>query len=111
VWALRARAAALRKTAAQPPRQTFKSHFGESRFCLATPKKVVPFVKKRKLTSTVVLFDGGDPNQWIDRVEPRWRGSIPATLFLYKGKRIFYEGQLSEPELYQYIQKIKKQTP
>jgi thiol-disulfide isomerase/thioredoxin len=74
-------------------------------------KRVVPFVKKRKLTSTVVLFDGGDPNQWIDRVEPRWSGSIPATLFLYKGKRIFYEGQLSEPELYQYIQKIKKQIP
>jgi thiol-disulfide isomerase/thioredoxin len=74
-------------------------------------KRVVPFVKKRKLTSTVLLLDGGDPNQWIDRVEPRWSGSIPATLFLYKGKRLFYEGQLSEADLYIYVQQIKSQTP
>lgn len=74
-------------------------------------KRVVPFVKKRKLTSTVLLLDGGDPNQWIDRVEPRWSGSIPATLFLYKGKRLFYEGQLSEADLYKYVQQIKSQTP
>lgn len=74
-------------------------------------KRVVPFVKKRKLTSTVLLLDGGDPNQWIDRVEPRWSGSIPATLFLYKGKRLFYEGQLSEADLYKYVQQIKSKTP
>lgn len=80
-------------------------------FASQLQKRVVPFVKKRKITSTVLLLDGGDPNQWINRVEPRWSGSIPATLFLYKGKRIFYEGQLSEPELYQYIQQIKKQSP
>lgn len=73
-------------------------------------KRVVPFVKKRKLRSTVLLLDGGDPNLWIDRVEPRWSGSIPATLFLYKGKRIFYEGQISAQELAQYVQQIK-QTP
>lgn len=73
-------------------------------------KRVVPFVKKRKLRSTVLLLDGGDPNLWIDRVEPRWSGSIPATLFLYKGKRIFYEGQISEQELEQYVKQIK-QTP
>lgn len=73
-------------------------------------KRVVPFVKKRKLRSTVLLLDGGDPNEWIDRVEPRWSGSIPATLFLYKGKRIFYEGQISAQELAQYVQQIK-QTP
>jgi thiol-disulfide isomerase/thioredoxin len=74
-------------------------------------KRVVPFVKKRKLTATVLLLDGGDPNQWIDRVEPRWSGSIPATLFLYKGKRLFYEGQLSEADLYKYVQQIKSQSP
>jgi len=73
-------------------------------------KRVVPFVKKRKLRSTVLLLDGGDPNQWIDQVEPRWSGSIPATLFLYKGKRIFYEGQISAQELAQYVKQIK-QTP
>lgn len=73
-------------------------------------KRVVPFVKKRKLQAQVWLFDGGDPNEWIDEIEPRWTGSIPATLFLYKGKRIFYEGPLTEQELLLYVHQIK-QTP
>lgn len=71
-------------------------------------KRVVPFVKKRKLQSQVMLFDGGDPNEWIDKVEPRWTGSIPATLFLYKGKRIFYEGPLTEQELLSYVNQINQ---
>lgn len=71
-------------------------------------KRVVPFVKKRKLQAQVLLFDGGDPNEWIDQIEPRWTGSIPATLFLYKGKRIFYEGPLTEQELLSYVNQIKQ---
>ncbi|MFN3530192.1 MAG: TlpA disulfide reductase family protein [Bacteroidia bacterium] len=71
-------------------------------------KKVIPFVKKRKLQSQVLLLDGGDPNEWIDRVEARWTGSIPATLFLFKGRRIFYEGQISEQELLQFVKQIKQ---
>lgn len=71
-------------------------------------KRVVPFVKKRKLQAQVLLFDGGDPNEWIDKIEPRWTGSIPATLFLYKGKRIFYEGPLTEQELLSYVNQIKQ---
>lgn len=70
-------------------------------------KRVVPFVKKRKLQSQVLLLDGGDPNEWIDEVEPRWTGSIPATLFLYRGKRIFYEGQITEQELRSYVAQLK----
>lgn len=71
-------------------------------------KRVVPFVKKRKLKSQVLLLDAGDPNKWIDQVEPRWTGSIPATLFLYQGKRIFYEGQISEQELRSYVEQVKR---
>lgn len=70
-------------------------------------KRVVPFVKKRKLQAQVLLLDGGDPNEWIDAVEPRWTGSIPATLFLYRGKRIFYEGPLTEQELRSYVEQVK----
>lgn len=74
-------------------------------------KRVVPFVKKRKLTATVLLLDGGDPNVWINRVEPRWTGSIPATLLLYRGKRIFHEGVLTEAALNQLIHQIKATNP
>jgi thiol-disulfide isomerase/thioredoxin len=71
-------------------------------------KRVVPFVKKRKLQAQVLLFDGGDPNEWINQVEPRWSGTIPATLFLYRGKRIFYEGQISEQELRSNVEQVKR---
>lgn len=73
-------------------------------------KRVIPFVKKRKIQARVLLLDGGDPNDWLERVEARWTGSIPATLFLYRGKRIFYEGQLNEAQLKKYVKQIK-QTP
>jgi thiol-disulfide isomerase/thioredoxin len=41
--------------------------------------RVIPFVKKKALTSTVILIDESNPNDWIDRVEPNWSGVIPAT--------------------------------
>ncbi|MBK6546683.1 MAG: TlpA family protein disulfide reductase [Saprospiraceae bacterium] len=54
-------------------------------------KKLVPFIKKRQLHSTIIVFDGGNPNVWIDQIEPNWTGSIPASLFTYKGNRLFAE--------------------
>ncbi|MFK8100911.1 MAG: TlpA disulfide reductase family protein [Saprospiraceae bacterium] len=54
-------------------------------------KKVIPFVKDRKIQSEVVLLDDQQANKWIDRVSPEWSGAIPITL-VYKGeKRAFYE--------------------
>lgn len=53
--------------------------------------RVVPFVEKRNLQPEVMLLDAGDPNKWIDLVDPSWSGAIPATLF-FKGKnRLFVE--------------------
>lgn len=53
--------------------------------------RVVPFVEKRNLQLEVMLLDAGDPNKWIDLVDPSWSGAIPATLF-FKGKnRLFVE--------------------
>ncbi|MEO6131821.1 MAG: TlpA disulfide reductase family protein [Saprospiraceae bacterium] len=54
-------------------------------------RKLQPFVIERSLESYVVVLEDNDSNFWIDDIDPRWSGSIPATL-VFKGKdRMFYE--------------------
>ncbi|MEP6647853.1 MAG: TlpA disulfide reductase family protein [Saprospiraceae bacterium] len=54
-------------------------------------RKLQPFVRERSLESEVVVLEDNDSNFWIDDIDHRWSGAIPATL-VYKGKqRDFYE--------------------
>lgn len=51
--------------------------------------KLVPFVKKHELKSTVVALLDGKYNDWIDKVSEEWSGAIPATLFYRAGQQYF----------------------
>ena len=64
-------------------------------------KRVIPFVKKKKLKSQVVFMDESNPNNWIDLVSPEWSGALPATLIIAKRKNqyLFFEKQLTYEEL------------
>mgnify|MGYP002860864178 FL=1 len=64
-------------------------------------KKVIPFVKRKKLKSQVVFLDERTPNDWINLVSTDWTGAIPATLIVNKqrGYERFFEKQLSYKEL------------
>ncbi len=54
-------------------------------------RKLIPFLKKHNLQSEVRVLYEPDANAWIDKVDPRWTGAIPATV-IYKGeRREFYE--------------------
>lgn len=64
------------------------------------------FVKKQKLLPEVVLLDAPDFNSWIDRVSPKWQGSLPATLILHKSKRELFERQVSLQEIQSKLNKI-----
>jgi thiol-disulfide isomerase/thioredoxin len=63
--------------------------------------KVIPFVKNKKIKSTVVLINESDPNNWIERVDSRFTGAIPATLIINGKKdfRFFKEGEITFEEL------------
>ncbi len=53
--------------------------------------RLVPYLNKNKISSDVVLLLDEKASNWIDKVDTRWGGSIPATLF-YRGKeRKFFE--------------------
>ncbi|MFZ9815376.1 MAG: hypothetical protein ACO3EO_08855 [Candidatus Kapaibacteriota bacterium] len=71
---------------------------------------VIPFIQKKKMLAEIVLLDEPDPNSWIDRIEPTWSGSLPATIIFNNSlkKRSFQEKQLTKEELFLIIQQLKE---
>jgi thiol-disulfide isomerase/thioredoxin len=62
-------------------------------------KQVKPFVKRHRIKNEVFLLNENNQQQYIDRVDKSWAGTIPATLFVYKGTRKFMEQTFSYAEL------------
>jgi thiol-disulfide isomerase/thioredoxin len=79
---------------------------------LDSPKELdrllLPFVKKKDLKTQVLLLDEQNPNVWIDKIETRWTGSLPATIIQHNRtkKREFFERQLDKQELFTTIQSM-----
>lgn len=75
---------------------------------LELDRVLLPFVKKKDLKSEILLLDEQNPNEWIDKIEPEWTGSLPATIILRNRikKRVFLEKQLEKEELFTTIQSM-----
>ncbi|HYG00852.1 MAG TPA: TlpA disulfide reductase family protein [Chryseosolibacter sp.] len=73
------------------------------------PEKVYKFVTRKNLKSEVLILDEQDPNSWIDKIDPRWSGALPATLIVNTktGKRTFFEGEVDEEKLNNLITAIQ----
>ena len=66
--------------------------------------KVQKFVADKKIEQDVFLLNAGNPNVWIDKVDPSWSGSIPATvMYKQKQKLFFKEGEFTQSELHSTI--------
>ncbi len=71
--------------------------------------KVQQFAADKNLQPEVVLLNGGNPNDWIDKVDSSWSGALPATVFYKHGKKMyFHEGELTQETLTQVIQTKNK---
>lgn len=72
-------------------------------------EKVNKFVARKDIKSNVFLIDNVDYNSWIDKVDPRWSGAIPATLIINSatGERRFVESELKEGELENLISELQ----
>jgi thiol-disulfide isomerase/thioredoxin len=67
--------------------------------------KVQNFVDNQKLGPLVLLLNGGNPNDWIDKVDSSWSGSIPATTMYKSGKKVYFrEGDFTSESLDKVIQ-------
>jgi thiol-disulfide isomerase/thioredoxin len=70
--------------------------------------KVQQFTTDKSLGPEVLLLNGGNPNNWIDKVDSSWSGAIPATVMYKHGKKLyFHEGDLTQTELNKTIETKK----
>jgi thiol-disulfide isomerase/thioredoxin len=65
------------------------------------PAKVDSFIFKRKIQNQTVWLDETNADYFCPKVDPKWSGAIPATLFINRKKsyRAFFEKEFSEEEL------------
>jgi thiol-disulfide isomerase/thioredoxin len=67
---------------------------------------VIPFVKRKNLKNEVFLLNESSPQEFIDRIDPGWSGSIPATLFIKEDKRKFVESEFTYEQLLTEYKKL-----
>ncbi|WP_433831672.1 redoxin domain-containing protein [Flavobacterium anhuiense] len=67
---------------------------------------VIPFVKRKNLKNEVFLLNESNPQEFIDRIDPSWSGSIPATLFIKGDKRKFVESEFTYEQLLTEYKKL-----
>jgi len=70
-------------------------------------KSVIPFVKTNNIKAEVFLLNEPDQQQYIERIDKNWSGAIPATLFVKKKVRRFYEKEFTEQELKKTLLNLK----
>jgi len=70
-------------------------------------KEVIPFAVKNQLKAEVFLLNETDQQKYIERVDPKWTGAIPATLFVKQKTRRFYEQDFTEKQLKNTLLNLK----
>ena len=68
--------------------------------------KLMPYLKKNKIKSNVILLDDSKMNQWVPRVSEKWDGGIPATLIVNPSNYKFYPNPFEKDELVSEIKKV-----
>ena len=68
--------------------------------------KLMPYLKKNKIKSNVILLDDSKMNKWVPRVSEKWDGGIPATLIVNSSNYNFYSNPFEKEELVSEIQKV-----
>lgn len=72
-------------------------------------RRVIPFVKKHKITPEVLHLTDDNYSAWTAKVDKSWYGALPATMILYKGKKTFKFGAYkSLEEIESDIAKLKR---
>lgn len=53
--------------------------------------QVNDFLVKNDYTSESFILSAGNPNVWIDKINKKWLGTIPATLLYKNGKQLYFQ--------------------
>ncbi len=72
------------------------------------PQKIAAFAKRFGFTAEIVWLDEEKPDEFCPKIDEKWSGAMPATLFVNKAsaQRFFIEAQLKPEELDKAIKKL-----
>ena len=72
------------------------------------PDKISGFADKRKFTSPIVWLDETNADYFCPKVDSKWSGVMPATLFINnkKGYRSFFEEEMSKDKFETELKKM-----
>jgi thiol-disulfide isomerase/thioredoxin len=72
------------------------------------PDKIRKFSKKMNITAPIVWLDETNADYFCPRIDSKWSGVMPATLFLNNktGYRIFFEEEISKVKFEEEINKM-----
>ena len=68
--------------------------------------KLIPYLKRNKIRSNVILLDDSKMNTWVPRVSEQWDGGIPATLIVNASNYNFYPKPFKKEDLFAEINKV-----
>ncbi|MFN0048276.1 MAG: TlpA disulfide reductase family protein [Cytophagales bacterium] len=69
--------------------------------------KVRNFVNKKMMNSEVVLLDEPKYNEWIDKIDAKWEGQIPVTLFYKNKQKLEFIGKQTS---FEYLDQLLKSS-
>ena len=77
------------------------------------PAKIASFAQSRGFTSSIVWLNETDADYFCPKVDPKWTGGIPSSLFINNKThyRRFFDRQLTEPQVEIEIKKMLATTP
>ncbi len=75
------------------------------------PDKIKTFAAKHNFTSRITWLDESDADYFCPKVDQKWSGAIPATLFVNPktGYRAFFEDQLSKEKFTEQLLLMTKE--
>lgn len=73
-------------------------------------KKLDPFLIKNKIKLECVVLDEINGNDFINKVDEKWTGAVPATLIKLNNKHVFIEKSISLKSLNTSLSEIFEQS-
>jgi len=72
------------------------------------PDKISKFVKQRKFTSSVIWLDETNADYFCPKVDSKWSGVMPATLFVNNKRSVrnFFEEEMPKEKFEEEVKKI-----
>lgn len=77
------------------------------------PARIASFAKSRGYTSRLLWLDETNADYFCPKVDPKWSGGIPCSLFINNKThyRRFFDRQLTEPQLEQEVLRLVMTNP